>query len=227
MDEQFPEGKATRHGNDNTAIIFVSLYFLLLAFFIYLTSISVPQEERVREVIGSIDVAFKGLERQQAYIKKPEVQGDDLGLARFHAEMRQVFEASIPLVENEVNEEGTQLLFRVPMTQLFGRGEVSYRPSREDLFSDMADVLIKRGGVAPTDVEILFDISDDLPDGADVKGNLNAQRLGFLVNSLLEKGVAKRNVFIGVSEDGNDQVIFKFYERDAVSNLFAKPKEGK
>lgn len=224
MEEQFPEAKATRHGNDNTAIIFVSLYFLLLAFFIYLTSISVPKEERVQEVIGSIDVAFKGVERVQAYISKPEVEGEDLGLAQYHAELKQVFEASIPLVENEVNEEGDQLLFRVPMTQLFARGEVAYRDNRDDLFEEMARIMIKRGSVAPTDVEILFDLGAELPSGQNIEENLPARRLGYLVNTLLNKGVAKRNVFIGLSEEGRNQVIFKFYERDAVSNLFAKPK---
>ena len=227
MEEHFPEAKATRHGNDNTAIIFVSLYFLLLAFFIYLTSISVPKEERIQEVIGSIDVAFKGVDRAQSYVSKPDVEGEDLGLAQFHAELKQVFEASIPLVENEVTEDGTQLLFRVPITQLFMRGDVAYRDNRDGLFEDIADVMIKRGGVAPTDVEILFDLWNKLPSGEKIEDNLSARRLGFLVNSLLNKGVAKRNVFIGVSEEGRNQVIFKFYERDAVSNLFVKSKEAK
>lgn len=227
MEEQLVEAKVTRHGNNNTAIIFVSLYFLLLAFFIYLTSISVPKEERIQEVIGSIDVAFKGAERAQSYISKPEVQGEDLGLARYHAELKQVFEASIPLVEKEVNEEGTQLLFRVPITQLFTRGEISYRDSRDELFEDMAAIMIKRGSVSPTDVEILFDLASALPSGENIKENLSVRRLGYLVNTLLNKGVAKRNVFIGLSEEGKNQVVFKFYERDAVSNLFVKPEAAK
>ncbi|MBE7638312.1 hypothetical protein GUA87_15750 [Sneathiella sp. P13V-1] len=220
MEEQLVESNETRHGNNNTAIVFVSLYFLLLAFFIYLTSISVPKEDRIQKVIGSIEVTFSGEKVTPSYISEPNVPGSDLGLAQFHAELRQVFEAAIPLVENEVNEEGAQLLFRVPVSQLYVRGEVAYRENREELFSEVARILVKRASVQPTDVELLYDQSINLPKSNSLEGDLSVKRLGHLVSSFLDKGVAKRNIFIGLGEQGRDEVIFRFYERNAVTNLF-------
>ncbi len=222
MEEHLVEANETRHGNNNTAIVFVSLYFLLLAFFIYLTSISVPKEERVQQVIGSIDVTFSGKEKTPSYISEPEVPGSNLGLAQFHAELMQVFEAAIPLIQKEVNEEGTQLLFRIPASQLFVRGATEYRDNREELFSEVARILIKRASVQPTDVEVLYDQSISLPSESSLKDDLAVKRLGYLVNSFLEKGVAKRNIFIGIGEQGRDEVVFRFYERNAVTNLFVE-----
>ena len=222
MEEKLVEANETRHGNNNTAIVFVSLYFLLLAFFIYLTSISVPKEDRIQKVIGSIEVTFSGEEVTPSYISEPDVPGSDLGLAQFHAELRQVFEAAIPLVENEINEEGTQLLFRVPVSQLYVRGEVSYRDNREELFSEVARILVKRASVQPTDVELLYDQSTTLPTRSSLENDLSVRRLGHLVSAFLDKGVAKRNIFIGLGEQGREEVIFRFYERDAVTNLFVE-----
>jgi hypothetical protein len=222
MLETPPHQKETRHGSNSTALVFVSLYFLLLAFFIYLNSISVPTEERIRDVIGSVDVAFKGNDVSHPVSMQNTIEGADLGISRFHAQLRQVYEASIPLVENEVNEEGDQLQFRIPISQLFARGDFQYRENREELFDATAQILIKRGNVEPTDMEILIDTGNTLPNGDEIKGNLEVKRISTIVNAFVERGVASRNVFIGLSEEGTEMVTFKFYVRKTFQNLFVK-----
>ena len=69
------------------AVIFVSLYLLLLAFFIFLHSISVMQEDRVRTVLGSVQVAFNGLSRDTPADRQKKLSGEEQGTQAFHAKL--------------------------------------------------------------------------------------------------------------------------------------------
>lgn len=206
----------------STAITFVALYFLLLAFFIYLNSISEPVEERVQSVIGSIDVTFKGEKKVQDGSDLIRFKSDQLGTAIFYAQLKQVYEAAIPLVKSEVNEKGDMLQFRIPLSQLFSGGSVDLRDNRNELLATTAAALIKRSNLVPTDMEILMDLNSELPSSENLNGNLPVKRLNTLVEGFIGQGVPARNVFMGLSNEGGNEVLFKFYIRDSFNNQFRK-----
>ncbi|WP_169568910.1 hypothetical protein [Sneathiella limimaris] len=214
-----------RTANKNTTIVFVALYFLLLAFFIYLTSISEPAEERIRSVIGSIDVTFKGKEKVQSEAQSTEFKSKDLGTATFHAELKQVYETAIPLVQSEINKQGDILQFRIPVSQIFPDGTSSVRDTREQLITRTASLLIKRSGIVPTDMEILMDVGNDLPAAAEMRGNLTVKRIDSLVTLLLDAGVPARNFFVGLTNANTDEIVFRFYIRENFNNQF-RNEEG-
>lgn len=206
----------------NTTIVFVALYFLLLAFFIYLNSVSEPAEERIRSVIGSIDVAFKG--EDVTPIKEDQIPktSEQLGNARFHAELKDVFESAIPLVESQENEKGDQIQFKISLPQLFANSDVAFRDNREELFQRTAKALIKRSSIVPTDMEILIDPSTELPSTDSVRGDLSIKRLSNLVEYFETSGVPTRSMFIGLAETGSKHIYFKFYVRSSFDNQFRK-----
>jgi len=206
----------------STTLVFVGLYFLLLAFFIYLNSLSVPVEEKINSVIGSIDVAFKGKEELSQQPEDNSQSSDKLGLATFHAELKQVYETSIPLVQSEINEAGDQLQFTIPISQLFPDGVVHFRENRTELFQNTARVLIKRSNIKPTDMEILIGVGSDFPTANEVRESLAIKRANSLVQNFIKEGVPSRSVFIGLAEEGEEQVYFKFYERSSFNNQFRK-----
>lgn len=206
----------------STAITFVALYFLLLAFFIYLNSISEPVEERVQSVIGSIDVTFKGEKKVQDGSDLIRFKSDQLGTAIFYVQLKQVYEAAIPLVKSEMNEKGDMLQFRIPLSQLFSGGSVDLRDNRNELLATTAAALIKRSNLVPTDMEILMDLNSELPSSENLNGNLPVKRLNTLVEEFIGQGVPARNVFMGLSNEGGNEVLFKFYIRDSFNNQFRK-----
>ncbi|GLQ07394.1 flagellar motor protein MotB [Sneathiella chinensis] len=218
----FPDIKEKESKSANaTAMVYASLYFLLLAFFIYLYSVSVPREDRVKQVIGSIDIAFKGDPKPSS--NERALVGDELGLSSFHEEVRRVFDAEIPLVESELSDTGDSLRFRVPVSQIFADQEQNIRLARAGLFTETARLLVKRVGVAPTDLEILMDTGSALPTADNIAENLTARRLNALVSRFLEQGVPSRNIFIGLTQEGNNQISFRFYDRDTSAPQF-RPK---
>ena len=211
-----------RKQGSSTAIIYVSLYFLLLAFFIYLHSISAPTEEKVKQVIGSIDFAFKGIKQQENLVKAKELSGDEMGLAAFHAQLKRVYETAIPLIESKVNQKGDELQFVLPASQLFASGSPILRETRNELFEDASRILIRRSSVAPTDMEILIDAGERLPSAQQVESNIDAMRLTALVNSFLESGVPARNIFVGMKSGKEEKIRFRFYIRERRENQFRK-----
>jgi hypothetical protein len=208
--------------NKSTTIVFVALYFLLLAFFIYLNSISEPAEERIRSVIGSIDVAFKGEQTTPQDQTEIKFREDKLGNAVFHAQLKQVYEAAIPLIKSEESHKGDSLRFRVPISQLFADKDLEIRTTREELLSDTARVLIKRSSVVPTDMEITMSMKSGLPNSTELAGNIAVRRLNTLVDSFVDQGVPARNVFVGLVGDGANEVVFQFYIRDNFNHQFQK-----
>jgi len=214
MTIELPEQETVSKPRNNTSIIYVSLYFLLLAFFIYLHSISVPAEEKIQKVIGSIDFAFKGIKQTVREVKAKELAGDELGLATFHAEIRKVYETAIPLVESDVNEEGDSLRFTVPVSQLFKENDDTLRDTRTELFQDASRILIKRASVAPTDLEIMIEVPERLPSVEEFKNSAAGRQLNTLVNSFLDQGVPARNIFIGMKSSETANIFFRFYLRN-------------
>lgn len=220
-----PPDLPKRKSNSNTPIIYVALYFLLLAFFIYLHSISEPVEEKVRQVIGSIDFAFKGIKQKNKASDTSPMQGDEFGLAVFHAEIKKVYETAIPLIESNVNKKGDELQFVVPISQLFKKGSAELRSTRDELFTEASRILIKRSGVTPTDMEILIDAGNELPSANNASSSVPALQVNALVQSFLSSGVPGRNIFIGMMSEGTGNIYFKFYIRASFENQFRKVEE--
>jgi flagellar motor protein MotB len=203
-------------------MVYVSLYFLLLAFFIYLHSISEPAEEKVQKVIGSIDFAFKGIKTKDGASARNDTFGPELGLAKFNAELRDVFEAAIPLVEIHESVAGDQIRLTIPVSQLFTSDSPVIRSSRDDLLAAASLLLIKRSGMVPTDMEILYDAGDNVPDGSDLQASLPARRLVSMVDRFLQNGVPARHVYMGMSSEGTGNIYLRFYVRDAHDSQFRR-----
>jgi hypothetical protein len=205
---------------NGTAVVFVSLYLLLLAFFIFLHSISVPQEERIRDVLGSVNIAFKGLSKDTPSDERRTLSGEEQGTQQFHAKLRNVFETAVPLVESRILAEGDRLQFSVPLDQLFNYGTVELRDLKDEFLTAVAETLISRNNNIATDLEILIGAGIRLPEGGSITDNLPGKRVETLAQMFLEKGVPSRNISIGLEEGDAGLVHFSFFLRPSLNYQF-------
>ncbi|MCC3305051.1 hypothetical protein [Sneathiella sp. HT1-7] len=207
------------------AVVFVSLYLLLLAFFIFLHSVSVLQEERVRTVLGSVNIAFAGLSRDTPADRQKKLSGEEQGTQDFHAKLKNVFETAVPLVESRFTKGGTRLQFSVPVRQLFGYRSLELRDTLGSFLDDVAATLIARNNNVSTDLEILIGSGVDLPKLANVSDDIAAQRVSHLSQVLMEAGVPSRNISIGVAAGDAGLIHFSFFLRPSLTFQF-RPEEG-
>lgn len=209
---------------DGTPVIFVSLYLLLLAFFIFLQSISVLKEERVRDVLGSVNIAFKGLSTETPTDEEKKLSGEEQGTQQFRAKLRNVFETAVPLVESRMTEGGTRLQFTVSLDQVFKYETAEIWESQESFLSEVAATLIDRNLNTATDIEILIGTGPELPEG-DIADNLASQRVDKLAETLLARGVPSRNLSLGLTAGDAGQVNFSFFVRPNLNFEF-RPEPG-
>jgi hypothetical protein len=211
--------------NNANAVIFVSLYLLLLAFFIFLHSVSVLQEERVRTVLGSVNIAFAGLSRDTPADRQRKLSGEEQGTQAFHAKLKNVFETAVPLVESRFTKGGTRLQFTVPVRQLFAYRSLELRNTLGDFLEEVAATLIARNNNVATDLEIRIGTGIELPSLATVSENIAAQRVSHLSQILMEEGVPSRNISIGMEAGDAGLIHFSFFLRPSLSFQF-RPEDG-
>ena len=217
------------------AVIFVSLYLLLLAFFIFLHSISVMQEDRVRTVaaatnrskeLGSVQVAFNGLSRDTPADRQKKLSGEEQGTQAFHAKLKNVFETAVPLVEAHTSRDGTRLQFSVPLRQLFAYRSLELRETLDSFINEVAATLISRNGNVATDLEILIGAGVALPAVDDVANDIAALRASYLAATLMDRGVPSRNLSIGMAAGDAGLVNFSFFLRSSLEHQF-RPEASK
>lgn len=219
------QGDAPKARKETTSIIFVSLYMLLLAFFIFLQSISVFKEERVRSVLGSVEVAFQGFSRDTPAEQQKKRAGEEQGMQAFHAKLKTVFETAVPLIEAETRDEGTRLQLSLPLSQLFGTGSTEPRESLESFFDDVAATLIARDRDLSTEMEILIETGVALPALSGADRDLATRRLTALLRLFTDKGVPARNLSIGIAPGEGRRIHFSFFPRKGLGYQF-RPQGG-
>ncbi|MFC4270620.1 hypothetical protein GQF03_02725 [Sneathiella chungangensis] len=214
-----PMLEPVREKNANS-VVFVSLYLLLLAFFIFLHSISVMQEDRIRTVLGSVNIAFNGLSRDTPADRQKKLSGEEQGTQAFHAKLKNVFETAVPLVESRVTRGGTRLQFSVPIRQLFAYRSLELRDSLGSFIEDVAATLILRNRNIATDLEIMIGTGLNLPGLEEMPTDLAPQRVSYLAQTLMDKGVPSRNISIGMAAGDAGLIHFSFFLRPTLEFQF-------
>ena len=114
--------------------MFLSLFLLLLAFFILLTAISTREETKSRRVLSSVAATFKTqvipdntaqiLISTIGPVPEPEEVVDDI---------ERLWVTAIPIAKVEALTRGRTLQLSIPATEIFVGGEATLRADRKDL----------------------------------------------------------------------------------------------
>lgn|GEM_PF-864855 len=119
---------------DTGPLMFLSLFLLLLAFFILLTAISTREETKSRRVLSSVAATFKTqvipdntaqiLISTIGPVPEPEEVIDDI---------ERLWVTAIPIARVEALTKGRTLQLSIPATEIFVGGEAALRADRKDL----------------------------------------------------------------------------------------------
>ena len=130
---------------DTGPIMFLSLFLLLLAFFILLNALSSFEETKSRKVIESVASTFQ---TQVEHRQFREILISTLGPVpepeELLEEVERLWITAIPLTEVEVLSEGRIMQFELPVNDLFVGGRTDVRGDRADLVKASALALAAR-----------------------------------------------------------------------------------
>ena len=201
---------------DWTTTVFVSLYLVLLAFFLVLNALSTKEENKVRLVLESIDAKFRGpfyvdsgvidVKHRNGVIRIKNDALDDIG----------VLLRGIAIIAGGTGEQdGDVLHVTVSTHKLFPPRAATVRAKQSGLLESLADILQKGDSGDPIDTSIVVGTGPRLPETGASEAVLAAKRAAALSMALTSRGVATSTVSAGLGTGDATMTVLTFKRRRA------------
>lgn len=204
---------------DNTIGLMVSLFLILVTFFIVLGSISGTSLGRATPVVESVNAAFKG--GNQSY--RPGVDGVDI-LARdriaphrelFYRAGEETLQALMDFNGAYAADGGDVMQAELRTSVLFLGDDVSVRIDQTKFLNSLADMLKNENLGEERAVEIMFATPPQAFGKKPELAQLNMQRASALARELEARGVPGRSITAGFAPNKRDVLWLTFTSRSA------------
>ncbi len=187
MAQQFQQAKPVQHGD--TTRIFVSLYLILLAFFVVMNVISNQVSSRTSAALESVSSTFK----------KPfpdfsdQIDLDAAGKTGSHndfvSSLKGLFTAEIEIKGRFSAQGGNVVSFEVPVEMFFASDNVRVRANKNVLLDDIATLVTSAPKGYRREVAFMFGSGRNTVDPGFLRGQvLSNRRAGALARLLTLRG---------------------------------------
>jgi hypothetical protein len=195
--------------------LILSLFLLLLAFFILLNSISTRTEVKSRAVMDSLLSTFRVVDQSsrsaQTFLSRLGATPEPEELV---SEMRRLWLTAIPVARVEVLTDGRTMQLRLPANTIFPGGEALLRKDRRQLMQNVATVLATESDGYSNEMELLIGTDWKAGDVFDLKANnLEIARAVEFADELIASGAPQDSVSIGIREGDGRELEFRFFVR--------------
>ncbi len=211
--ENLRQSGSAESGGQTTAL-FLALYLLVLAFFIVLVTISSLEDVKSKAVMDSLTSTFSSLLPPTTDLTLfASREGDILAGEAFQEEVSDLFATSIQVAKVEIVQPGRLMRVSLPADSLFMENSTEIREAQIPLLDR---VVASLSGASPglrNDLEFLVG-SDTGKDGSLPAGkSLEMERAGAFARAMLSRGVAPRNVSVGLLPGKPSEIVMRFFVR--------------
>ncbi len=154
-----PASRAGTSGNA-TILLYLSLFLLLLVFFIVLNAHSMPRDYRVKAVLGSVERSFAPPAEAGPRTPTPTNDGATAAARGGLQRLGDLFEAELGVVKVEHVGQGRMMVATMAASELFEGGSAFVRHERMGLLDRVARELGDRGG-ARLDMDFLIAVGGE------------------------------------------------------------------
>ncbi len=203
----------------DSAPLFVSLYIVLLAFFILLNTIASVQEEKMKQVQASVKHAFS-LKRLTIVENAPplvEESGTEMSFDQFFNELQSIAESFVPLEKLNVTIFGNVMRVEFPAEYIFEPQGSKLRGINTPFVDKLAGVVTRWQEALRIDLEAVISLKPPnrslFADQTKLEQN-EIHRMGTLARYLLEQGVEPKSIAPGLRADGSGNITLTFEVRD-------------
>lgn len=214
-DEEIIARPQYRKSGTNAAL-FVSLYVVLLAFFILLVSMSQQDVKKMEEVSESVNKAFKLPKKLITPQVMPSI-GADMNVQTFFSSMKDIVARSIPLEELKIVQSGNKLTLLIPTRLLYKPGDSELRPEHEVFLERLSTIFDEWSGALRIDLSFLVGFATPLTATSDTAA-LPVTRAGSFARDMVNRGVADKSITIGVSQQNPNDIELSFSVRSVAAS---------
>ncbi len=211
-------GKSS-NSNDTTGL-FVSLYLIVLAFFVVMNSISNQDQNKVNAATESVTRAFKNPYEPEADFV--DVSANDDAITpndEFYEQIRGVFASLVGFEGKFPTRGGNILKVTVNSADLFEDGTSVFRPDQQKFLDQLASFLADADPQEKREINIVISSGKTLPKGPEYWKNLSILRAGAFVKLLRKSGVAGNQLSIGIAARQEDRLTLTFYTRELSESI--------
>lgn len=220
------EIKATPR-NEPWVVTFLSLFLILLAFFILLNALATIEETKARKVLTSVAATFRSVVNFET---RAQLLISDLGPTPEAQEvieaLEQLWVTAVPIAKVEKLTNGQVMQMTIPVNELFLGGKAVLRADREALFDQTGLMLAlkTKGGI--TEAEVVFGTRRADSTLSDPEGRLAAERAGRIAAALVAHGAPPERLGIGLRDGDPAALRVRFESREEARSQVTFKKEG-
>ena len=197
----------------------LSLFFLLLAFFILLNAISRPAEVKSQAVIASLISTFRSIENGA---RVPDTLPPRLSVFSepedLINEMRRRLVSEVPIAELKVFNDSRRVWLRLPADRFFLDGKARIRNDRLGMVADMASVLTTEVSGYRNEFEVLVGSNWSVGSNLDFDASkLEILRAVAFAEKLISVGAPRHTISIGIHEGDVRELELRFIVRSKAS----------
>ena len=196
------------HNSASISQVFLSLFLLLLAFFVFLNSISSFEKNKSYDVAKSVRANFANFAGKGDNIDLiGKVKNDKIN-ANTVKILENTFNFVVPTIAVKQHHQADNIEFKIPLKSLFVLSSGLPTKKAKVILNEIGGVLKLKGGKQPIKLEIFMGyrfLSSGLKLDEEVKSKVT-----FLVDTLLQSGAPKGLFSIGLEPGNQEEIRFRF-----------------
>ena len=190
-----------------TSQLFLSLFLLLLAFFIFINSVSTYKEKKTTDVVESIRASFPAVVSSKQLFQLRSLKKSVVSPTVFN-ELDELFQHLFRDRKLKISFENKIAQIDIPVNLIFEKATAVRLDKLETLLVRLAAIIARAENEYPLGTEIVFGYEGTLEEK--FENQLTQERCSVIMSILLEKTVPKGSVAVGLETGNPDFLRFKF-----------------
>ncbi len=198
----------------NTSALFLSLFLLVLAFFILLVTISTLEEVKTKSVMDSLTSTFTSIvppSTDPTRFKSKE--GDLVAGQQYQETVTDIFAAALQVAKIKVVHPGRLMQVQIPANTLFVAGEARIQANQFELLDRIVAAASGRPPGLRFDLEFVIGSRTREDGGLPQSQTLELARAGAFAREMSERGLPPDSIAIGIEPGDPNDVTMWFYIR--------------
>jgi len=208
---------APEKNGDSTTGIFVSLYLIVLAFFVVLNSISNQVENKVNAATESVTRAFNNEHAPKAeFIDVASTETADSPNDEFYSQIKGLFASLVGFEHKFPTGGGDVIKVYFKKDLLFLPDSADFKKDQEKFFLQLITFLNGGSVNEKREIEFLLYTGNNMPEGPEYWKDLRILRSGAIVHKLTPLGISPDKLSIGLVPGDGTMISITFYNRSLV-----------
>lgn len=198
-------------GSFSSAMLFTSLYLVLLSFFILLNSFSERDFIKTEEGIKSIANVFSGGGNQARIIPdSPELFNFDAIINSYYQKTRKLVRQDVQLFDVTIDRVGNMVSLSFPTNSFFKRNNTVINRKYKVFMGRLIKIFTSNSRRVKTTLSVSISSDTYLKYDPEQSYKLDVRRAGAIVNRLISGGMQRENISAGIRPDKDEKVVFEF-----------------